>query len=179
MLGAYIYKQVDEFFKDRPKSNLLEIGSFDGEGIASLCKKYPGSKFYSIDPFIEDGHTGHLTQDLRGDSLKNVEREFRKNTKDYSNLTHFKMTSEEFICSYWINLPDIDILIIDGDHSFPGATIDLTLAAMFARKKQIIVVMDDVCKESVGLALAGFADIHKIITTKTECPDLIYFYLEL
>jgi hypothetical protein len=177
MLAAYLYKEAEAFLKAYPKSNYLEIGSFDGEGIASLCKKFPDRKFYSIDPFLEDGHTSHITKDFRGEFLSLIENKFKENTKTCKNLTHYKITTERFIDLYYKNLPDIDILAIDGDHSFYGVSTDLLLASIFSRKKPIIVLMDDIDKETVNRALSIFNDLHGILIKKTSCPDLIYFVL--
>jgi hypothetical protein len=57
MLATYAYTEIEKLLAANPGFSYMEIGSFDGEGIAMLCKKFPDQQFYSIDPFIEDGHT--------------------------------------------------------------------------------------------------------------------------
>jgi hypothetical protein len=177
MLSPYIYKLAAELLQQNQGVNYLEIGSFDGTGIAGLCKQFPDRMFYSIDPFIEDGHTCHLTDKPKGYRILNICNQFYKNIENIKNIFHYEITTSEFITHF--KLPDIKILLIDGDHNFQGVWTDLALACLFAQQKEIIVIMDDVKKQSVDKAISLFRAFHKIDLIKTECADMIYFKLVL
>ncbi len=157
----------------------LEIGSFDGEGIAMLSKRFPDKIFYSIDPFIEDGHTSRGTGVVVGKPLPGIREHFYSSIKDCENVFHFDMTDEAFIRGRLYNLIYPDILFIDGNHSFESVTLDLRLAEVFARNKRLLVVMDDTVNiEGVARALGGFKTSHPEIVFNS-LPDYgaVYFYI--
>jgi hypothetical protein len=156
------------------KKVYLEIGSYDGDGIATLSRMFPKKKFYSIDPFIEDGHTWQAPV---GQPMNNIRAEFVKNTKDYKNIIHFDMTDEKFLKKKLYKTISPDVLFIDGNHSYECVTLDLKLAELFAKKKRLYVVMDDTVNiEGVVKALAEFKLRHPEIEFKS-LPDYgaVYF----
>jgi hypothetical protein len=180
MLGSYIYSNIKTLIKLLNKNiSFLEIGSWDGEGIADLCDTFPNSEFYSIDPFIEDGNTMHISMMLAGEKLEHIKEQFKKNTCKLDNLRHYELTTQAFLNKYSDILPEIDILLIDGDHSFLGASTDLLLASILAYKKDLIVFMDDFNKESVRKAYDIFARLHQINFEITDCVDFIKFKLKI
>ena len=134
----------------------MEIGSYDGEGIAMLSNKYPDKMFYSIDPFIEDGNTSDSSGIKKGCPLSEIRKLFVKNTKALKNITHFDMTTEEFIERDLYRNLLIDLLFIDGDHSEEGTLMDLSLALLLASNKRVFVIMDDLYLDSVVSALHDF-----------------------
>ncbi len=157
----------------------IEIGSFDGEGIAMLSKKFPGKQFYSIDPFIEDGHTSRATGVSIGVSLHGIREHFYSSIKDCENVCHFDMTDEAFLKGRLYNLISPDILFIDGNHSYENVTLDLQLAGLFAKNKKLFVVMDDTVNiEGVVSALDNFKTSHPEIAFN-NLPDYgaVYFYI--
>lgn len=173
ILTGYLYKY----------HTYLEIGSFDGEGIAMLSKKFPDKSFYSIDPFVEDGNTINSSGVEKGKSLDKIRNTFIENTKDCKNIIHFDMTSEEFVIKELYENLFIDILFIDGDHSNKGTSTDLTLAILLSKNKRLFVVMDDLYLDGVTTALNHFKitypgikvdyfydNINKVLTTA-------FFYL--
>lgn len=156
----------------------LEIGSFDGSGIAMLSQQFPHKIFYSIDPFIEDGNTSLATGVGRGNLINQIREEYLQNTKDANNIVHFNMTSEEFIKRELYKTISPDVLFIDGDHSSEGVSIDLSLAALFARNKRIFVVMDDLFNEEVIKALDQFKKDHpEIVFNVLNDYGATYFYI--
>jgi hypothetical protein len=154
----------------------LEIGSYDGEGIAMLSRLFPDKKFYSIDPFIEDGHTW---QTEIGHPMDNIRAAFYYHTNDYSNITHFDMTDKEFAEKELYKTISPDVLFIDGNHSFECVTLDLHLAELFAKNKRLFVVMDDtVLIEGVIKALNEFKERHPEITFNAlKDYGAVYFYI--
>ena len=157
----------------------LEIGSFDGEGIAMLSKRFPDKQFYSIDPFIEDGHTSKGTGVPTGDPLTEIRNIFLHNIKDCQNISYFDKTSEEFLKEKLYKTIYPDIIFIDGNHSYECVTIDLQLAELFAKNKRLYVVMDDTVNiEGVVKALVEFKLRHPEISFNS-LPDYgaVYFYI--
>ena len=177
MLARQLYEGI---ITDNLYSNqvYLEIGSYDGEGIAMLSNKFPDKTFYSIDPFIEDGHTSGNGVG-KGDLFTAIREVFYNNTKDCDNVFHFDMTDEAFLKGKLYELIEPDVLFIDGNHSFEYVTLDLQLAELFAKKKTLFVVMDDTVNiEGVVTALAEFKLRHPEITFNS-LPDYgaVYFYI--
>ena len=146
----------------------MEIGSYDGEGIALLSNAFPDKMFYSIDPFIEDGNTINSSGGKKGDSLDEIRDLFVKNTRNFKNIIHYDMTSEEFIKRKLYKDLLIDILFIDGDHSVEGTSIDLTLAVLLSKNKHLFVVMDDLYLEGVASALDRFRIDHPEVEIKSN-----------
>ena len=156
----------------------LEIGSFDGEGIVMLSRLFPDKTFYSIDPFIEDGHTSGNGVG-KGDLLTVIRETFYKNIRTCGNIFHFDMTDDAFMKGRLYNLISPDVLFIDGNHSFEYVTLDLQLAELFAKKKKLFVVMDDTVNiEAVVRALDEFKLRHPEIRFYTlRDYGAVYFYI--
>jgi hypothetical protein len=157
----------------------LEIGSYDGEGIALLSKAFPDKIFYCIDPFIEDGHTSAGTKVETGGALDQVKEWFFQNTSGCANIHHFDMTDWEFMKKELHKTIFPDVLFIDGNHSFECVTLDLQLAELFAKNRRLFVVMDDTVNiEGVVKALEDFKARHPEIEFKS-LPDYgaVYFYI--
>lgn len=179
MLAKEIYKGLlCDILKKDSSFNYMEIGSFDGEGIVFLSKRFPGRKLYSIDPFIEDGYTGQITNVKRGDKIESIRDMFVKNVNGSSIITHYDMTSKEFMDKELYNTVSPDVLFIDGDHSFEGASLDLSLAMLFASKKRLFVVMDDTQHRGVFKSVILFAKEHpQVKLSFVKNIPAVYFYL--
>lgn len=176
MLAVNAYKSII-FDSVRGSGSYLEIGSYDGEGIAMLSNAFPDKKFYSIDPFIEDGNTSAGTGVKKGDAIGNIRKAFLSNTSECLNLYHFDITSLEFIKEGLYDKIDVDVIFIDGDHSFEAAFMDLNLALLFSMNKNIIVIMDDYYNEEVNKAVELFNKIHDIKINIIEEYGVIHFNL--
>lgn len=173
MLAKYLYEKIDDILS-KDKLTFMEIGSFDGEGIAMLAKKYADRTFYSIDPFIEDGHTNHITMCNKGEEILKVREQFYNNISKVKNVIHFDTTTRCFIDTNKNYLPQIDILLIDGDHSFEGCMTDLSLAVLLSKNKELIVLMDDTTKESVRNAIKVFTTLFNIKIVQKEIGYIIF-----
>jgi hypothetical protein len=162
MLATYLYKDtILHLLENDGSATYLEVGSFDGEGIAFLCKRFPERIFYAIDPFIEDGHTEALTHVSKGIPITAIREQFLFNTKDCKNLVHFEMTSQEFIDKHLYQDLDIKVYLIDGDHSYEGATVDFKLAELLHTSHPLHIIVDDTHKPSVVAAIKDFAETHQ------------------
>ncbi len=146
MLATKIYNFVKEDLKNF-KGNYLEIGVFDGEGLAMLAKEYPDKNFWGIDPFIEDGNTTHITGITKGGGLLSCKMKTKHNLSGLSNVLLIESTSKDTLFkAEYLQLTETSIqyVFIDGDHSFEAATIDYRLAMKLIGDKSGAVVFDDV-----------------------------------
>jgi hypothetical protein len=182
MLAKNIYDWI-LFEKMENAQSYMEVGSFDGEGIAMLSKRFSNKRFYSIDPFIEDGNTVNSTNIKKGEPINEIRKLFLKNTQYCDNIIHFDMTSEEFIKQELYKNMFIDILFIDGDHSDKGTSIDLILAMLLSENKHLFVVIDDLYLDGVIYALDRFRIAHPEIEIKSYFDTInkvyttAFFYL--
>jgi len=154
LLSAHVYTAVVNIAQ--PKANILEIGAFEGEGTAALAQRYTDHRIYVIDPFIEDGHTIAATNRSVGQKIDTQYQAFQNNTKSYSNITLFAMTSKEFLSqSQRYDLMEVDTVIIDGSHHYDDVKIDIDIALRCIQGSGTII-FDDICVSGVEQAIKEF-----------------------
>lgn len=129
------------------QGNHLEIGAFDGEGIRFLALEFPQRHFYVIDPFIEDGHTSWISGKERGESIQHV-REVAKINMNLPNITHYDMTTEQFIKS-GIKLDNVETVMVDGSHNYDDVIIDIDFSLNLLKGKFGLIMIDDTNKQEV------------------------------
>jgi hypothetical protein len=154
-----------DYLLDNPfENNYLEIGIYDGGIISQVANTYPDKTCYGIDPFIEDGCTGHLSGCQVGEYLS-----LRKeNTmKTCSNCVIYEMTSAEFhqkLTDAQVKEMNIGCVVIDGAHNADAVKNDVHLALKLLKKGGLII-FDDWQMESVrdtALAeLSGVTLVHE------------------
>lgn len=119
----------------RPNTNIVEIGSENGMS-ASIFRKYAP---YSAHIFcIEPNPDAAFMENLREASLHN-------------GVTWIRQPSQEISweeCAEVAGVPaDIDLLFIDGDHSYNGVKTDLMRFTKYVRR-ECCVLLHDVAWES-------------------------------
>jgi hypothetical protein len=178
MLATVLYNGII-LDKMRDCKVYFEIGSYDGEGITMLGSRYPEKFFYSLDPFIEDGHTAAVTGVQKGGKLSGIRETFLARIKDRENIVHFDMTDNEFIEGKVYDLISPDVMFIDGDHSYEHVALDLRIAEILASKNPLWVIMDDTVNiEGVVRALNEFKEAHLDINfTALRDYGAVYFNL--
>lgn len=129
------------------EGNHLEIGAFDGEGIRFLASEFPNRHFYVIDPFIEDGHTSWISKKNRGESMQHI-REIALQNMNLPNITHYDMTTEQFIKSN-IKLDNVESVMIDGSHNYEDVIIDIEFSLNLLKGTSGLIMMDDTDKQEV------------------------------
>ncbi|MFH7245459.1 MAG: class I SAM-dependent methyltransferase [Spirulina sp.] len=98
------------------ESNVVEIGSYLGASTCSLAKgvKRQGGKVYAVDTW---------TNMAMSEGVIDTFDQFLENIEPYKDIIHpLKGLSEEIAKNF--DVP-IDLLFIDGDHSYEGAYSDL------------------------------------------------------
>ena len=94
-MTPHLYDTAKSILLSNLDYSYLEIGSWDGSGIADLAVNFPNQFFFSIDPFIEDGdvRSGYT----KGEKMLSVKDKFLKNTKDIKNIINFEISSKDFL----------------------------------------------------------------------------------
>lgn len=150
------------FMKDKllsVKGNYCEIGIFEGDSLSQLAKMYPEKRFYGIDPFIEDGHTSHITSVARGQTMNQQKQRTIQNIDGLQNLLIFQMTSSQFsknINEETIAALNIDWVLVDGSHHYDDVCVDIILAMYLIGDKPGGIIFDDLHQLDVKLAYDKF-----------------------
>ena len=113
-------------------SVIVEVGSHLGATSCMLALANKNNKVYCVDTWRNDGQMP--------DPTKDTFLEFKNNTKDFSNITALRGTSEEVVKNF---NEKIDLLFIDGDHSYDGVKRDV-LNWIPKCKEDAIVAFHDV-----------------------------------
>ncbi len=153
------------------RGNYLEIGSFNGRLVAALASQSPTKMFYCVDPFVEDGHTTHVTGVAGGGAISQVEAHFFENTDSLPNVILFKETSKEFYVRNCGSLKrfKVDTVMVDGNHRFDHVISDLYLAAdLLVGAADGYIYVDDYKKDDVKQAVSIFLHKFKDSITVTD-----------
>ena len=163
-LGDHLYDYVHSKL-DHYSGNYLEIGVFNGDGFAGVAKKFSNKICYAVDPFIEDGHTEGTSGISKGHALQSQEENFINNTKNLSNVIHYKMTSVDFnnqLEDSQITTMNISIIVIDGSHHYVDVINDCKLSVkLLSHNKSGIIIFDDLHVQGVKQAYDEFRQEYK------------------
>jgi hypothetical protein len=167
MLCQTVYRFLLENLQNFP-GNHLDIGVFDGDGIAELASAYPNKIIYGVDPFIEDGHTVGLTGVNKGEDMISQEEKTKNRLLAYQNAFLNVMTSKEFlelITHEQIEIMNINSVFIDGSHWYDDVLIDMQLAVKLIGKNKGIITFDDLNKDEVMKAYDEICITYKDLIT--------------
>jgi hypothetical protein len=174
-------KTREELLQAVPLNGICaEIGVFEGEFSEIILKTVLPKKLILVDIF--EGRM--CSADKNGNNLKYIDLEdaYKDLTQKYINTPEvelYKGTSTSFLES----LPDyyLDFIYIDGDHSYEGCNIDLTLARTKV-KKDGVIAGHDYCDKFIGVmnAVDEFATKFNLklnLTTEDICTS--YYFLNV
>lgn len=150
--------------------NHLDIGVFDGDGMANLASAYPDKTIYGIDPFIEDGNTSQLTSVNRGENMVTQKEKTVNRLSPYTNTLLNIMTSKEFLDLLTpenINIMNINSVFVDGSHWYEDVLIDAELAFKLIGKNQGMITFDDLNTSEVKKAYDEICITYKELITET------------
>jgi hypothetical protein len=112
---------------------VVEIGSFAGRSALAWAEALPDSTIFCVDLFAGDFiATVSLTGNLLDPDLTVAERArplyslFLENTWDCPNIRHIRCDSKQLL-AHWHG-DDVDLVFIDGHHSFESVAGDLATA---------------------------------------------------
>jgi len=157
------------------QGNYLEIGVFNGDSLKQLAEQYTDKLLIGIDPFIEDGNTGHTSNVSRGQHMPVQKQNTLNNLAGLDNVYLYEMTSEEFYERLTDDVNEqlnICGVLIDGSHWYDDVKIDVKLALKVIGNKPGFIIFDDLHMEEVRRPYLEFCEEHKnIIRSQTVLID--------
>lgn len=149
----------------RNMRTIVEIGSYRGKSCALLALgSAPNGHVTAIDPHLSTTGAGATNYNAIDERVFH-ETMTRHNVTD--RVLHIVQTSHE-ARSHWPNDKPIDLLWIDGDHSYEGLTTDLTDWAPLVRPGGLLAAHDYTHRESVRDA---WRDYFSIVDGWHASPD--------
>lgn len=121
--------------RKKPGAVFVEIGSYLGASacfLAAAAKELGGgSKVYCVDTWLNEGMT---------EGLRDTWEEFVSNTRPYARwIVPLRGHSEDIAKGFG---EAIDLLFIDGDHSYEGCRRDISAWLPYLREGGIVVLHD-------------------------------------
>lgn len=124
-------KGLKDLIKEFPDNCVMaEIGCYAGESTEIFLNSGKVKKLYAIDPWKKGYDANDITSETDFDL---VEKLFDERTKG-KNVVKLKMTMEEAFDS----LPKLDVIYIDGNHSYDFVVKDIELSLKKIKKNGII-----------------------------------------
>jgi len=157
-LSAHVYEPISQYLKTN-KNNYLEIGVFNGVGLAKIAKNNPNTHCEAVDPFIEDGYTkansnvdvGGKMSDQYNSALEAIRKLENVNLNVMTSHEYFDSLTEEKIISL-----NIGTVLIDGNHHYEFVVNDYKLAMAVIGSKAGLIVFDDIAVPGVRQAFDEF-----------------------
>jgi predicted O-methyltransferase YrrM len=116
-----------------PKDGIIiEVGSYLGASACFLAvgAKKPDQRIYCIDTWHNEGMT---------EGVRDTFSEFKKNTEKFNNIIPLRGKSEDIAKNF---KQKIDLLFIDGDHSYETVKIDLNAWLPHTKNGAILIMHD-------------------------------------
>ena len=149
----------------RDTAIVLEIGSYLG---ASACcfgvsaQRNDGAKVICIDTWNNDAMT---------EGSRDTWSEFRSNTSSFSNhVIPVRGFSTEVVEEVRKITPCLDLLFIDGDHSYEGVKADWEAYKEFLRAGSIVIFHDYGWAEGVKRVVNE--DVMPLVATHDQLPNM-------
>ena len=139
-LSTAFHDPVREFLNTYP-GNYLEIGTYQGHFLATICSEYLDKSFFGIDPFISDG----CVPGERGTAIPKVEEVASHNILQTTNGSLIKCTTQDFLKSDIVGnvLERVSCILIDGSHHYEDIVYDLELVLRISNNLKKVVFFDD------------------------------------
>lgn len=172
MLATHACEYIKTNLKNYP-GNYLEIGVYEGDGLATIACEYSDKKIFGLDPFIEDGCTQWLTHVETGKELARQRDLTMQNIAGLDNIQLFEMTSIDFannLTDQQVKEYNVDVIFIDGSHQFADVTNDWRLALRLLSGKEGLILFDDTNLSGVIAAIKLFEEA--LINTDIEYIEL-------
>ena len=116
-------KELISALCDKKDIVLVEIGSYMGESACLFAQSGKFSKIICVDPWTDiPGNGGNS---YRG--MANIEKKFDENVSGYGCIEKFKGTASELVKSGRLNGFLVDMVYIDGLHTYEGCSADIAV----------------------------------------------------
>ena len=130
-------ERFELFRLSKNKNRILEIGSYLGCSAAcfgAMMFRQGKGKVFCIDTWKNDAMT---------EGAKDTYKEFMENTKEFSQfIVQVRGFSTDVVSDIRKQTPELDLLFIDGDHSYEGAKNDWDAYKNFLRPGAVVVFHD-------------------------------------
>jgi predicted O-methyltransferase YrrM len=152
-----------------PNSFAVEIGSYLG---ASACFIAAGlnasSKLICIDTWMNDAMT---------EGKRDTKEEFGRNTEQYKHkIITIRGYSYEVVCKVRNITSKIDLLFIDGDHSYEGVKTDWDLYSPLLKSGSCVVFHDYGWAE--GVIRVVEEDVKPMLESFDSLPNMFWGYIK-
>lgn len=122
--------------------NYLEIGVHNGSSMSYVLQSSKNKNCVGIDPFEDlktnDPHMMHYQNKDKITLIKTLNN-IKKNNKYNSNINLIKKLSKDVLDN---EIPDIDLLFIDGDHTYKAVLNDYKKFSKYVKSGGFIVFDD-------------------------------------
>ena len=112
------------------KVDFLQRGTFSGDASLWLLENFPDSRLFDVDTW--EGSVEHASMDF---TFKEIEQAYDQKMLPFSNVTKYKMTSDQF---FEQNTQKFDFIYIDGAHTYDQIIKDAENALKFSKVGTII-----------------------------------------
>ena len=144
-LSSHVYEPINTYLKDN-KNNYLEIGVFNGIGLAEIARDNPDVVCEAVDPFIEDGHTTGSSHVSTGTAMSAQHESTLEAIGELNNVNLNVMTSHAYfdaLTEEKIQTLNIGTVLIDGNHHYEFVVNDYKLAMTVIGSKDGLIVFDE------------------------------------
>jgi len=138
---------------------MIEIGSYMGESTVIFASSPKVSKIYAVDPWLN----GYDDKDIVSyqEPMESIEWVFDNITKGIDKIHKIKDTSESAI-KYFSTLQDkINLIYIDGSHTYEGVKSDLINYCNFLKNDFYLCGHDISCPEVRKAVVEVVGNPHK------------------
>lgn len=168
----WLHENIDKEIKKFTNIKWVEIGVRFGYNAENVLNNYDINTIYLIDPYCELPYLTHL---FSTEKVKEYKRDAHHRLHDYTNKCVWLEDFSQNVCDE-IKNDSIDILYIDGDHSYEAVLQDLKLYYDKVKKGGLIIG-DDYNEEGVRTAIEKFSQMKKITyhTSHNDDTDKFWF----
>lgn len=150
--------------KKKSDGFIVEIGSFVGASCVFIASSIKEGKILCIDTWENDAMS---------EGKKNTWDEFCLNTYEFEQkIIKIKGFSNEVVEKVRKIAPQIDMLFIDGDHSYEGCKMDFDLYFPLIKKSGIIIFHDSGWANGVKKVIKE--DVLKLTYNHSQLPNMFY-----
>ena len=157
------YGLLAELCREVNAKKLIEIGVAYGFHAEYILTSLSDINYVGVDPYAANydpndsfcndvySHFGGVNPQEAMDKLYN---EVKNELSNYKNATLMRGTFEEMASNFEDN--SVDVIFIDGDHTYEGALKDLQIAYSKVNKQKGIICGDDISWDGVKAACDHF-----------------------